>query len=199
MPEISLTDFVDFVISQGTPRITKVRVLKERGKYAPRFDFWRPLREAIEEFHKTGKSVQWLEQLASAQSDAKKQARYPGAVQGYKRFLRNKSPAWFDPPFARWQHAGLAVRVNPELGLTIADTPYVLKLYFKAEPLSKRRVDVITHLLEVALRRKAPKGAAMGIVDVERGRLILQTTPVSGLNALLAGEAAAFATMWDEV
>ena len=45
MPEISLTDFVDFVIKAGSPKLTKVRELVNRGGYSPAFDFWKTLRE----------------------------------------------------------------------------------------------------------------------------------------------------------
>jgi hypothetical protein len=37
MPEISLTDFVDFVISAGTPKMTKVQNIKYRPNYTPAF------------------------------------------------------------------------------------------------------------------------------------------------------------------
>lgn len=39
MPEISLTDWVDFVITAGPPQFTKVKELAVRGEYDPRFDF----------------------------------------------------------------------------------------------------------------------------------------------------------------
>jgi len=199
MLEISLTDFVDFVISSGTPRVTKVRDLKYRPAYDPRFDFWKPLREAIEDFHKTGRPLQWLQQRATGQTDRKKQARYPAAFEGYERFLGHRSMAWFKPPAAPWSQSGVSVKVNPELGLKINGVPHVLKLYFKADKLSKNKVDVITHLMEVSLSQIAPKQAAMGIVDVPRGKLITPTVQVSGVAALLAGEAAALATMWAQV
>ncbi|MGC8623940.1 MAG: hypothetical protein ACP5VQ_01585 [Phycisphaerae bacterium] len=35
MPEISLTDFVDFLIKSGTPKLTKVTQIKQRPDYNP--------------------------------------------------------------------------------------------------------------------------------------------------------------------
>ena len=40
MPEISLTDFVGFVIKSGPPKLTHVRSVKGRPAYDPAFDFW---------------------------------------------------------------------------------------------------------------------------------------------------------------
>ena len=57
MPEISLTDFVEFVNKIGPPRLTKVKEIKTRPAYSPAVDFWKPLREAIRDFHKTGKPL----------------------------------------------------------------------------------------------------------------------------------------------
>jgi hypothetical protein len=51
MPEISLTDWVDFVITAGPPQFTKVKELAARGEYDPRFDFWKPLREGLQSHH----------------------------------------------------------------------------------------------------------------------------------------------------
>ena len=51
VPEISLTDFVDFVIKAGSPKLTKVRELFNRGEYSPAFDYWKQLRDHIADTH----------------------------------------------------------------------------------------------------------------------------------------------------
>ena len=39
MAEISLTDFVDFVIKSGSPKLTKVKSAKTRPDYDPKTDY----------------------------------------------------------------------------------------------------------------------------------------------------------------
>src|ERR1035437_2353592 len=116
MPEISLTDFVDFVIKAGSPKQTKVRELFNRAQYSPAFDYWKQLREHIAHAHGgTEKIGSILEGV-----DLRKKQRYDAALTGYRKFLkRTEDSAFFVPPCERWTHSGLTVKVNPELGLLI--------------------------------------------------------------------------------
>ena len=50
--KISLTEFVDVIIKAGTEKLTKVRNIKNKPEYDPRFDFYRPLRNYLIEYHK---------------------------------------------------------------------------------------------------------------------------------------------------
>jgi len=95
MPDISLTDFVDFAISTPPSQLTKVRQLCNRGPYDPRFDFWKALRERVQEFHEKGKK---LDGVLVGLTDAKKVKRYPSYcgtnAQTYeKRSKRSSIPA----------------------------------------------------------------------------------------------------------
>jgi hypothetical protein len=196
MPTISLTDFVDFVLASGTPRITKVRQVKTRGDYDPATDFWKPLREAIQTLHSQGREKSVLDDLVRGLTDEKKKTAYPPLVKAYKRFIGSKSIEWFEPPSDSWTHQELAVRVNPELGLRISDTPHVIKLYFKKEPLSKRRVEVILYLMSSTLLDPWDAEVTIGVLDVPRARLVTPTVTVPNLELLLQSEAAAFGEIW---
>jgi len=83
--------------------------------------------------------------------------------------------------------------VNPELLLEIDGQATAVKLYFREAGLRKRRVDTLLHLLDKGI----PGKARPAILDVPRGRLIVETVPVPGLDILLEGDAAQFVTMWD--
>ena len=68
-----------------------------------------------------------------------------------------------------------------------------LKLYFKAETLSKRAADPMLRLME----QKYGRRTSAAILDVRRRRLY--TGPVASpadLDLLLQAEATAFATIW---
>ena len=200
MPEISLTDFVDFVIKSGTPKLTKVRSIKNRGKYNPAFDFWRRMRGGIQEWHRTGSSDKsQLNALVELCPDLKKIGRYHAALRGYKKFLGRKRLAWFDPPSQDWTYRALTVRVNPELGLKIDGKPCLIKLYFKDEPLSKLRVDAVIDLMNMSLLTQAPRGCTSAVLDVSSGKIFAGSATQADSEILLKGEAVAFAEMWNAV
>jgi hypothetical protein len=199
MPVISLTDFVDFVVASGPPRLTKVRELKRRGIYEPATDFWKRLREAIETLHREDREKPFLDEVRVGLTDRKKLAAYPPLITAYKRFLGRKHTRWFDPPRGRWAHAELTVRVNPELGLDIDGNRHVVKLYFKKQPLSKRRVESILRLMEKTLKAGEGESFAVAVLDVANAKLIRPTIPVPDLDILLQSEAAAFMEIWQRL
>lgn len=200
VPTISLTDFVDFVISAGTPKLSKVRQVKSRGDYQPAFDFWKQLREGIVDFHAThSQNKNDLDHLVNRLANPGKVAHYSDCIRAYKRFLGRKKATWFPPPQGRWRPRPLEVRINPELGLRINGVPHIIKLYFKSEPLSARRVDIILLLLHVVFHQQAQAGTQFGILDVPRGRLYATAAPAQTLLPLLRGEALSFISIWNSI
>lgn len=195
--EISLTTFIDFVFTSGTPKITCVRKAKEQygAPYDPKKDFWRPLRNGIIHMHERNAKPATLDALLDDLRDPKKRRLYPDCVDGYKRWLGRKNTHWTGITSTDWQYEDLTVSVNPELGLDINSRPHRIKLYFKKEQLTKRRVQTILHLL----RTTAPSAPAttIGILDVPRARLLPFDNAAPGIDALLHGEARSFTTMWN--
>lgn len=198
MAEISLTDFVDFVIKSGSPKLTKVKSAKTRPDYDPKTDYWKSLRDGIVRVSKGKASKASLDSLVSASSDAKK-ARYRECAKGFKKFLGTKPTIWVPPVSSLWEAGGLEVRVNPEIGLKIKGVPHLIKLHFKAEKLSKIRVDSVLLLMAQALAGKAKPGTHFGILDVPRAKLFTTKDGKAELLPLLVGEATAFAEIWDQV
>lgn len=197
MPEVSLTVFVDFVTA-GDPlnRATRVRLELNRGEYDPRTDFWKKLRERIQDTHQRGQPVRTLQGLLDEVTDQKKLDSYSAAITGYLRFIGRKRVSYFEPPRAEWEHGDLAVRVNPELGLTIRDQPHVIKLYFRKDPLSKRKVDAVLALMDDALADQMEPNAVVSVLDVQQAHVYVPTRQVADIDTVLAGEAASFLEMW---
>jgi hypothetical protein len=197
MTEISLTDFVDFVIKSGTPKLTKVRYLKQRPAYNPAFDYWKQMREGIQEMHRSGNATRAeLNAIVEGLDNNKKVGRYRAAVNGYAKFLGRRRITWFEPPASDWVQQSLTVRVNPELGLKIGDDPYLVKLYFKDEALTSARVTIVLDMMSLVLSSKSPPGTRMAVLDVSNGRLLCDTNGSADTVVLLQGEAAAFVEMW---
>lgn len=196
MTKVSPTYFVDFVLKSGSPKVTVVRNFKERGEYDPAGDFYKKLREAIVSLHESNGKAGTLDKVLLSLTDDKKQAAYPPLVAGHKRFIGTKQFEWLAPPTAAWTSGAITVNVNPELGLTLNGETQVLKLYFKEQPLHKRRAEVIAHLMNRTLSAKSPADTSFGVLDVRLSKVIAPPTPIKGHDALLAGEAASFATIY---
>jgi hypothetical protein len=200
MIRISLTDFVDFVISAGSPKLTKVNQVKKRGAYNAATDFWRGLRNGIVSFHRAHTTdKRQLDRILTTVHDENKIPRYQESIRGYKRFLGRKTVSWFSPPSTTWGPRGIQISINPELGLNINGTRHIIKLYFKSEKLSKRRADIVLLLLNVALRDQISYHATYGLLDVPRGRLFANTSPNSTLLPLLRAEAISFVSIWEDI
>lgn len=200
MIRISLTDFVDIVSKSGTPKATKIAQVKNRVPYNPAADFYKVIRDTIIEMHSASRGKAHLRELLSSLVDQKKASNYPGVVDGYLKWWGRKTLEWFTPPSGIFSDHGMEVSINPELGLNIDGQPHVIKLYFKSEPLSKMRVDIATHLMEVSLRPNCHYNEIIGVLDTRRSRFITSSnTPVGILDATIHAELSYIAAVWPKV
>ena len=199
MPKLSLTDFVDVVASSGTPKANKVKQIKNRPQYNPAFDFYKPLRDRIVETHKLANEKKYLDEILPVLTDKKKISAYPILIKAYKKWWGKKQLTWFDPPSAVFSDHGVDVSVNPELGLYINGEPYLIKLYFKSDKLSKTRVDPILFLLESQLASMANPGTTMAVLDIRRSKLFTPTVQNPSLAAILSAELAYISSLWPHI
>lgn len=195
--EVSLTDFVDFILKSGTTRLSHVKALVKRPAYNPATDYYKTLREAVTQFHQNG-STDWsiLQQAADRHVAGREGSKAPARLEAYRRFLGRKTVEWFEPPRAEWRFEELTVRLNPELGLTINGTPAVIKMYWKEDKLTKRQVEMILYLMQTELGSLSPQGAQMAILDIPSAKLITSPIPTTDLRPLLRAEARAFIELW---
>lgn len=197
--EISLTDFINFVNKSGTQKLNQVRQIKNRTEYEPWGDFYKPIREGIQQIHKTGKSKEALGDLLKQVTDSKKLSNYPDLISGYKKFWGRKQMNWFVPPHRKWSVGDIVIRINPELGLEYGGKFYVIKLFFKDEKISKYQVDQILALMEYQLRSRVNEPEIkFALLDVRKGKLY-ENKVNSDMLPLLLGEAHAFDTMWKNI
>ncbi len=195
---LSLTDFVEIVSKSGTPKATKVRQVKDRPSYHPSADYYKQIREAIVEIHRDNSTESILQNIATNTSPAKRE-NYTAICAGYKQWHKKHKLAWFQPPDCLYEHSGIHISVNPELGLFVEDKPHLIKLYFKAEPLTKNRVEIITHLMSNCLKTSSPLNTTMAILDIRSSKLIFSLPTETKLNALINAELVYIAALWDEV
>lgn len=196
MNKISLTDFVDIVSASGTPKATKVRQIKRRPAYEPAFDFYKQLREGIIANHQEGLGKREVNRSIGPLTDDRKRENYAAVVSGYKKWWGRKDLQWFEPPSGTFEAHGIGVRVNPELGLSINGRRHLVKLYFKADKLTKNKIDLITHIMETSLTLSSE--VVMAVLDCRRSKLISPTVPIKGLDGTLRAELAYVAALWNE-
>ncbi|MDR3683099.1 MAG: hypothetical protein P4L11_05155 [Geothrix sp.] len=199
MPKLSLTDLVDVVSKSGTPKATKVAQIKNRPPYSPALDFYKPLRDEIAHIHASGGNRASLTHFLSTVTDPKKKSNYPDVVTSYSKWWGKKSITWFIPPSDGYSFNGVDVSVNPELGLIFNSQRYLIKLYFKADSLSKARIDLVTHMMEIALRPQCKNSEIMAVLDLRNSKLFTPTVPIPALTAVVNAELAYIAALWPSV
>jgi hypothetical protein len=199
--DVSMSEFVDFHVLTGSSRVAKVRMLKSRGEYEPATDFWRPLRNAISAFHRRpegdGRALaDFLPPISE-----RKVVRYQAAMRGHAKYARGKEIRGFRAPTATWEVGELRVRVNPEVVLRIGATRYAVKLYFKAEPLSRGRAQALIALMEEELRPSVPDSTTFAVFDVPNAALRVADarSSLSDTQIALRAEARAFIDIWRQV
>jgi hypothetical protein len=195
MEKISMTCFVDFVLKAGTPKLSAVRDIKETRDEAFS-DFYKPLREAMLDMHREGETIASVDHFLSSLEDERKKRIYPPIVRGYEKFLASGRMRWFEPPTGSVKMGGITLNINPELGLEIDGTPHLIKLYFRGDPLSAKRVSVILNLMtQSGLAQRVP-GCVFAVLDVRKARLHPLKAANPRLNLLLRGEAASFSAIY---
>lgn len=195
--EVSLSEFVDFILKSGIPRMTHVKNLQGRGQYSPATDYYKGLREAIVEFHSGGSADgSILEQALARHVANHKGSKYPVRLEAYRRFLGKKSAEWFVPPRAEWRFEDLVVRLNPELGLRLNGNATVIKVYWKEQKLTMRQVELILFMMRKELGPLAPEGTTMAILDLPSAKLLTEGKSNLDLSPLLRSEARAFIELW---
>lgn len=194
---ISLSDFVDYVSKAGTKKFSKVKEIKRRPEYEPKFDFWKPLRDSIIRLHKNTGNKKDLDKVIGKITNAKKINPYTTVVKQYKSFLGRKKLEWFDPPKKDWEYEGLKIRLNPEIGLEINGEFHVIKLWFKAEKLSQAKVDCIILLMQEKLRSKKFNDINFSVLDIQQKKFYTKTNLSNEQFPMLEGEVLSFMKIWE--
>jgi hypothetical protein len=191
MHKLYLTDFVEVVSKSGISKANKVKEILNRPEYHPSMDFYRKLRECIIRYHDDGLTKRCFEDMYSELTDTKKRTKYRTLIDQYISWLGRKKIKTFEHISLPYIHSDITITVNPELGLIINDIPYLIKLYFKAEPLSKNKTEIITHLMAEAYHdSRLPKHTKMAVLDIHKKKLLCPTVPISGLTISLNAELA---------
>lgn len=180
MDRISITSLVDLLLDTGSD--ADASAAKDR-KADPLPEFYHLVRDAIVDMHRHDLPDSALDNVLDREPNPKRMRVLERVINGYRRFLGTGSMKWFEPPRASYAFGANEIDVNPELGLAIDETPYVIKMYLRGEPLTPRRVQATLGLLAGKLGRSCP-GHVFGLLEVRHGRLHALRTPEERVGAV---------------
>lgn len=197
--KISLTDFIDFVAKSGAPKLTKVKEIKNRDEYNPATDYWKVVRDKIVEIHQNNLSINELDKILVNISESKSE-NYSKVIKNYKTLIGKKHYTWIAPPSQQiWESHKLQVTINPELSLELATEKLIIKLYFKSEPLSKSKADLILTLMKENIKKGKYSQHKICLWDIQNHKSYSDEKIKNNLIPLLSGEAISFTTIWNEI
>lgn len=195
---ISLTDFIDFVSFRDTRKQTLVKKIKNRKEYEYRIDYWRELRNLITDYHADSTLTKdyFDAALQTYFLDADKREKARLLVENYKKFIGRKQIISKEIIKCDWVYnKELTVRVNPELHLNINGKEQLVKLYFKKDKLTKRRVDLALLLMKIATQ-DVISNVSYSLLDLPQLKIWNQENPSEKLMPLLKGEAENIITIY---
>ncbi|MFI3546330.1 hypothetical protein V5G65_09590 [Mammaliicoccus sciuri] len=124
---LSFTQFMNYAVKNGSPRITVIKTIKRDDGYHPGKDYWKEFRDMIRKIHQSNSDISMLDNLLIS-IPSKKVSNYRQAITKYKSFIKGKNIEWFDPPKSKYSYGNVTINVNHELGLYINGKPYLVKL-----------------------------------------------------------------------
>ncbi len=203
MIDISMTSFVDIVQKSGVSKARAVVKVKQQmaDEYTPAKDYYKGVRESIVNVHRTGKSKSELPNAEEITTYSAKWPNYQAIVDGYKVFWGRKELVWFNPEVGNWISGDMNVKVNPELGLYINGEPYLIKLYFKKDPvLSKKKAELSLCLMNLILPQEINETQIIhAILDVNRHKVFISEGNNSETERALIGEASYIQAIWGSI
>jgi hypothetical protein len=188
---ISFTDFVDFSLTNGTQRLSKVKEIKRRGDYHPATDYWKDFRDAVVTMHRENKDIRYLYNVAESQKQESKKMNYKRHIENYHKFLGRKEIVWFHPPKSKWNYEDLVVTINPELGLYINGKPHIIKMFLKDGEVSKRKAEALFFVMKSEFEEDFPE-TTFGLLELKKSKLHVPTKEPENISVLLRAEATAF-------
>lgn len=195
--KISLTQLVDVIARNGRNKAKMVFSIQRKlaEPYDPKKDHYRALRRALQEAHGKSNPKGYLDAFMCTVTEPARAKRYASLVRAYKRWIGRKKIDQFDLLPSAYEHMGIAVRINPELGLVIDGKPHVLKLYMKDQPLRRGDAEVIAALMRHAYGDG--QSVHYAVLDVQTAKLhSFDPDGIQVTIAMVDAELAYIAELW---
>lgn len=202
MIKISFTQFMNYAIKNGMPKITAVKNIKNAPDYHPGIDYWKEFRDKVRNIHSNNKNINELDTLLDEVSE-KKIINYRQAINKYKSFVKNKEVKWFDPPKSKFAYGDVTINVNHELGLYINGKPYLIKLLLSKDGnkyAKKGNLQTTLALSYLATEfKELPENTSSMILIVDKKKTHESNYPSYDAIALLQSEVVSFQSIYNTI
>lgn len=201
MPYATLLSFTRYVNRTGPAKATFVGGLRRQRERGAGFNPHGPLVKALKADIQFRTGGSHLEQVPLAVKPRWRPLyeALTGGAREYLRTLGDLNEVWLVQTHdALAVVGGLAVKVNPHLGLRYADgRSEVVRLHFDEHPPTRETVTATLYLMARHTDQLLPHAAPV-LVDVRRGEVhrVDPAVKPEDVERWLAGEAAAFSSMW---
>lgn len=200
--KISFTQFMNYAVKNGSPRITQVRKIKNSDDYHPGKDYWKEFRDKVKNIHSTNKSISELDTLLTS-VNAKKVSNYRQAINKYKAFVKGKNISWFNPPKSSYSYGDVTINVSHELGLYINGKPYLIKMLLSKEAekyAMKSNVQTTLALSYAATEfNDLPENTISMVLIVGKNKTYQSTFPGKDSLAMLNAEISGFEILYNNL
>ena len=164
-------------------------------------DYYGPLKYLLRRCHWATNDLAIFENgladLLSRQTKTTKRDNYRRIGEAYIDYWRDRATEYFPVSSADVDIEGLTVSVKPEVGMRTKDGDrQILKLWFNRTSPTRTARRIIGHLLGQV---NANPQWLPGIWDIKQRNIPLPVLPPDGFDLALAGQAAAFLRIWDEL
>lgn len=202
MIKISFTQFMNFAIKNGMPKITEVKKIKNAPDYHPGIDYWKEFRDKVKYIHSNNKDIEQLDSLLN-EINEKKVSNYRHAITKYKSFVKNKNVKWFDPPKSKYSFGDVTINISHELGLYINGKPYLIKLLLSKDGNNyAKKVNLQTTLALSYLGtefHKLPENTSSMILILDKKKTHESNYPSKEAIALLQSEILSFKSIYNSI
>jgi len=165
LQRITLTQFIDYIFEAPHKRKEVVKKIKHKDQM---FSYYEPFKRAVREYHYEEGDRQALSSCWNLGTNDAQKRHLKACVDGYLRWLDRVKPSPIEVPFTEYPIGGLAIRINPDVGLGFRGSNYALKLYLKEKTPPAGYDKLLTALMIVALgngRISDPKPRILAVRD----------------------------------
>ncbi|NQW18337.1 MAG: hypothetical protein HQ478_12710 [Chloroflexi bacterium] len=201
MPNVSITerDLARFITAPANERLEIVRDMRERGGYDRRRDFYGPVRDAIQQVHRSGDPVADLSAIAKGQKDPRKQKNYPGITGPYVTEWEELNGSFFGTDPAAIVNDDITVRSRAEIGVETGGRRYLTKLWFNTTKPSSEMVDILQGTILLAAQDGEQASCGAAVWDIRNKRFDRMEQIESWVRPTITSEIANFRSYWNSL
>jgi len=169
MSSIIFERFADYILKKEKSKKNFVHKIINQGDYEAKKDYYLQLRIKLINLLKKNKSLEELDELISVVS-SKKTNNYRVLIENIQSFLKGRNYKWIDPQKGEINYSGLTVNVNPEIGLLIDGTTYYIKIYFKQQEISIKKVCILEKIMQDFCKEEN-NNVKLAVWDIKRCKM----------------------------